>query len=199
MGAAALGGAAALQVGSGLYAAKQARVAGEMAQQEQNFLAAQDELNAKLTVAMAEKKARDIAESASFQDKSVRIKLAEALSGQRVALAASGIGGWSVTAEDIGYDSAKAAGLDEAMIRENADRAIRDAHLGGEWDASNLLLSAKTKRQAGESARYAGRMNSNATLLGTAGQVAGTAASAFKYGRGSPTSSAPKDYPGSQK
>lgn len=180
---AAMAGAGVLQAGAGLYAAKQQRLQGEMAQKEQEFLAAQDEINARLTVAAADRKAVDIADSAAFQDKSVKLDLANTLSGQRVGLAASGVGGGSVTAEDIGYDAAKAAGLDEAMIRANADRAIADVHRNGEWDAQNLLFSARGKRIAGESARSAGRMNATATLLGTAGQVAGTGAAAYKYGR----------------
>jgi len=178
-----MAGAGVLQAGAGLYAAKSARLAGEMAQKEQEYLAGVDEINARLTLAAADRKAIDIADSAAFEDRSVKLALADTLSGQRVGLAASGVGGGSVTAEDIGYDAAKAAGLDEAMIRENADRAIRDVHQGGEWDANNLLFSARGKRIAGESARSSGRMNANATLLGTAGQVAGTAAAAYRYGR----------------
>jgi len=112
---------------------------------------------------------------------------------QKTTLAAAGIGGGSVTGEDIAMDTFNKAKLDEMTIRFNADLKswdiLRSAKIAQDennytvsnniWEiwnttknaAANARSSAYGYRLAGRNAIIAGNNNANASLLGSIGSI----------------------------
>jgi hypothetical protein len=115
---------------------------------------------------------------ASQEAKQLAMKTGAVVGTQKAALAASGVGGGSVTAADIATDTFDKSKLDEIAIRYNADSRSSEY----ENDARNQRWSAQADavqlKAAGKNAIREGRVEQTSTLLSTASSVAGTAASA---------------------
>jgi len=181
MGAAALPVAVGMQGLSGLNAAQQQRAAGKASEDYMGFLAGQAEINAKLAIARGERESRDAQDKGAFDAR----RLAEQVDAQhattKVALAANGIALNSVTAEDLTNDTITRAGMDEMMIRYNADSRSKDAIDEAKFEAEQLASDARIKRIDGAAAAKASLYGAQATLLGTAGNAASTWYMGSKY------------------
>lgn len=97
--------------------------------------------------------ADQILKQGESEAEAVRRRGNKLMSSQRAAMAASGMSLDSVTADDIAYTTARDISLDELTIKYNAQ------------------LEALQSRQAGRSAKRAGRTRGFTTLAGTATQV----------------------------
>lgn len=124
-----------LNIASGMFGAYGQYQQGAMTQDYYDFLARQIERQGQLDAESVREYVRGVAAS------------------QRAAMAASGVSGDSVTAQDILDDTAKKGALDELMILHNAQ------------------VEALNARYQGRMGRAAGMMGAATTLLGTAGQV----------------------------
>lgn len=93
---------------------------------------------------------------------------------QRATSAAAGVGGGSVTAEDIGYDTLTKQKLDEMAIRYNADVASYSAKQGAAYEAYDQNNQAILNTMAGKNARAAGKASAKASLIQGATAIANT-------------------------
>jgi len=179
MGAAAVGVQAA-GAGLGAYSSWKQGLA-----QQSYYKSAAD--NSRQEAAMAEKEG-DL-ESGQAQDeallKSEQLRRSVAtLEGQQTAAeGASGTAG-SVTAADISNDTQRKSNLDQMMVRYNADRASWQAKTQAALKAWSLNKQADQDEAAGEESRQAGKIGVATSLLGGAGQVAG---SWYKLNRTAPS------------
>jgi len=140
---------------------KQAKYAEEVANQQ-----------AALTERTAEQNVNLTQESGKFQAKELARKSIALEGEQKGMMAAQGIGGGSVTAQDITratYDTAK---LDELALRYNTDAkswALKNNAMYQSWD---LGTQAKQYGIAGKNYARAGTINVASSLLSGAGSTA---------------------------
>jgi hypothetical protein len=145
-----MGASTGLSIFGGLQAALQQRKAAEAQKKYYYFQADQSDKEAQLAIEAGMREADTIRRSAKGVTAS-----------QRAAMAASGVGAGSVTAEDVARDTFNRSEMDALVVRYNAD-------LQG-W---SKRLQARSYRMAGDNALTAGNINADTTLLTTATGVA---------------------------
>jgi hypothetical protein len=140
--------------------------------------AARRQQEAELARKAADRNIENTQLQASQEAKQLAMKTGAVVGSQKAALAASGVGGGSVTAADITTDTFDKSKLDEIAIRYNADSRSSEY----ENDARNAKWAADVDsvqlKAAGKNAIRAGRVEQASTLLNTATSMASTAASA---------------------
>lgn len=153
-------GQMAMQGISGYTQARGQRMAGDAA-------AAQGETNARL----AEQQAHD-AEIRGAREQTTSAMKTRALRGQQqVAFAANGIDAGVGSAQDLFGDTALMGAMDRQAIALNAAR-----------EAWGYRAQASNYRQQGKLDKWQSRVNSRTTILGTVGNMLGTAAGGYASG-----------------
>jgi len=142
-------------------AAEQARIDARTA--DQNITAVQDQAS----------------QASKLQKRNLK-----ALEGeQKGVLAASGVGGGSVTAADIGKSTFDTAKLDEIAIRYNADYKSWALKTGADFNVWDLGNQKNQYLMAGKNAAMAGGINATGSLLSGASSAltsTGTAITNYK-------------------
>lgn len=108
--------------------------------------------------------------SRSSQKAAVTSKMA--LGAQRAAAAASGLGGGSVTAENLAIDEANKSVLDDIYIRFQADQQKAINERDELAQERGYARQAQAYRMAGDAAVAGGGWNTAGTMLGAASQAA---------------------------
>jgi hypothetical protein len=160
------------QAFGGIMSARNYEAQGDMQSNYYKYLAKQKENEAGLTLTTAEKNVTAIQDAATQQKKDWAQGLAKTEGAQRVAMAASGVTG--VTAEDLIKDTFDRAKMDELAIQYNADMRSWEARQGAQMQALDLRSKANEFSLSATNAKFAGRLNAQASLLGGAGNVANT-------------------------
>jgi hypothetical protein len=137
-----------------------------------NFLASQNNKLATDTQEAAIKDVSGIQTQASLTQEQKDREVSKLSGSQRAALAASGVGGGSVTSEDISRDTMTTAGRDAAAIRYNADIKSYQIAKEAELRAQALRSQSEGFGQAGVNATKAGTLNALTSVLGGATSVA---------------------------
>jgi hypothetical protein len=109
---------------------------------------------------------------AALTTTAVERNAAKVSGAQRAALAASGVGGGSVTAEDVAKDTATTLGRDKDAIRYNADIKSYEIGTQATLRAKALRDQAVSFGQAGVNAIKAAGLGATSSLLSGAGTVA---------------------------
>lgn len=162
-----------LQVASGAMGAEAAQEGAAAKARYYDFLATQNEVQAKRVKERGEQTATSIAEAAALDQDRLERGVRRVEGTQRAATGASGTSG-SVTAEDIVRDTARTHDLDVEALRYDADSKIWAARTGASDQATALRDQANQFRYAGANAKYAGDLAVGTSLLGTATSVADT-------------------------
>ena len=115
------------------------------------------------------------------ETKQLQRKYAVLRGKQKVALAASGVGGESVTAGDIATDVFRNQKLDEMAIRYNADIRSYNIREGAKLQAFGERAKASMYGLAAESALRAGKTRARLSILEGAKSVAGIGATYGAY------------------
>ena len=163
-----------IQVAGGALSYEAERQTAKAKESYYNYLAGQNEAQARTIAARGEQTATSIAETSAIDEANLNRSAKRVAGAQKAALGASGIGAGSVTAEDIVRDTAKTHELDVNALRFDADSRIWSARTAAADQAKALRDQAAQFRYAGANARYAGDIKTTASLLGTATSVADT-------------------------
>lgn len=172
MGAAAIPIAIGTQVAGGFMQYQGARAQGKAEKAYYNFLARQAEGDAEEVLATGEREVTNIQDAAGRTQGVLTNSVKELEGRQAVVQAANGVGGGSVTTEDIARDTLNKQKMDEMVIKFNADAKSYETRIGASEEAGALREGAIMNRAGGMNAARAGRRNADASLLGTATQVA---------------------------
>ena len=162
-----MGGFAAVMMGAssvmGAYGQYQA---GKAQNEYYQYLAKQNEEQAKEVVATGKDQSALVQDVASSDYKSVREDVAKTMGMQKTGLAASNIALSSGTAEDIARATFDSGLKDEASIRFNADMTSWDIMTKATQESKNLKRQAEAYRKSGKAAKAGGAWSAGATLLG---------------------------------
>lgn len=167
-------GVAILQAGAGLNQAQAQINEGSRQNKYYRYMASLKDTEAEMVKATGRRQTRAIQDNAGQQSKDLNDELKRVQGSQRVALAASGVGAGSASAEDVAMDTINRAKADELAIRFNADRSSEETLRMADFEAMNLRNEASGMRAAGRNAKSAAGVNAFSTLLSSATQVADT-------------------------
>jgi hypothetical protein len=103
----------------------------------------------------------------------------EVLGAQSATEAANGVGGGSVTGEDIYKSTVTKADLDQALIKYNASQRQWQNRTKEAGDIANLRAQAQGYKMAGANAETAGNWAAAGSLISSAGSVASTWSDAY--------------------
>lgn len=148
--AAAMVASTGLSIYSGIQSANGQRAAGAANQKYYYYLAG-----------LSEEEAAKAQEQSARDQTTIDIASKGVRSSQRAVMAANGVGGGSVTAEDLLRDTFNTAELDKMAVRYNADSI-----------SNSKYAEAKGYRMAGANTLQAANINADTTLLTTASSVA---------------------------
>jgi len=163
-----------LQVAGGIMSAGGEERKAEASKRYYYYLAAQNEVEAGITEKRADQTVTGIQDEAFMAEKD-RVNAVRKLEGvQRTTLAAHGIGGGSKLAEYISMDTFNQSERDAAALRYNANVKSYEARVSASDRARALRGQASAYRVAGDNAIDAGDINSRASILGSATNVADT-------------------------
>lgn len=146
-------------------------------------MADQNEEQAKLGEENAKKQTTLYQNEAAQRTKELKSEERSVIGAQKAAMAAAGNFG-SVTSADLLGDTINKSGLDEANIRYNADVnswMVKKQAVDQSWALKN---QASLFRYSGKQAKKAAAIATTASILGTAGSVAGMGAMAAGGGGG---------------
>jgi len=158
--------AALLTVASGAMQAYGKYQEGKSTNAYYQYMANQNQEQAKLVEKTGEAQSRLIQDTASREGKTLAEGQAKTRSSQKAALASAGIVGG--TPEDIVSDTLRTQFLDESALRYNADVKSYEATEGAKTQAYGLRSQADQFRFAGKQAKKAGKIGAFTTLVGTA-------------------------------
>ena len=161
---------ASLALAGGVASAWGAYQKGVTTQAYNNAQAAINEAQADRILATSEINRHMVQDTAKEQGKILTTSHSKALSTQKAAFAAAGLGSGSVTAETLAMSSYDKAKMDENALRYNADMESWAIQTEAEDSAAALRSEAVMNRQAGKNARKAGMINAFSSLLGSASQ-----------------------------
>lgn len=167
-----VGVAIAVTAVAGVTAAYGSYAQGQASKKMNKYNADVAAKQATLTARTAEQNIQATQTQASLESKQLRQNVAKLEGTQKAVLAASGIGGGSVTTADIQSSTIDTAQLDQMALRYNADYkswAIRnqtDIDVWGLENQSNQYL------MAGKNAATAGNIGAASSLLQSASQAA---------------------------
>jgi hypothetical protein len=176
MGAAALplalmGVSTGLQIFGGIQQAKALREQGRAQQRYYHFLADQNEADAAKILKESEQQVTAIQDAGARETAGLKRVVSEVRGAQATTLAASGVGGGSVTAEDIARDTLRKENMDEMVIRFNADSRAYETRKSAVDKAHKLRVNAIFNRMGGANVNDASRRDMVTSLLDTATSV----------------------------
>ncbi|MCP4372963.1 MAG: hypothetical protein GY797_33380 [Deltaproteobacteria bacterium] len=134
-------------------------------------LASTNEEQAVKIMDAAEIQQKYVVTSSAKETKKKREEFKRTIGSQKVVFASNGIGGGSVTAQDVAFDSLERSAEDEDLIRYNADVTATEIFRGSEFQADQLRTQAKHYRTAAKNTRAGIGANTAANLIGTGAQV----------------------------
>lgn len=166
----ALGATAA----SGVYSAYSSIQSGNAQSKMYEYQA--DQLNQQKTLAQqtADLNSKLNQDTASQQGKQLMNQTKELYGSQKATLAAQGVGGGSVTAEDIMSNTFNKAKLDQIALRYNADVKSWEYQNEAKNQIWGLTNQQNYLNTAAKNAKKAGYSNATSTLLMTAASMAAT-------------------------
>lgn len=149
-----------------------------------NYLAQQNDEEARHVKKMGDKQSELIQDTAMLEGKRQKAQATSEAAAQKVAMVANGLDLSSVSASDITSDTISKAKLDEIAIRYNAD--IKSWQVNTETSYKNWALQTKATqhRFAGEQAYEAGRSGFRRTLITSAALIGGAVGGLAAYGSG---------------
>jgi hypothetical protein len=169
-----------MAAGGGIMSYMGQKEGGEAQRRMYEDMAANDEKSAALALEQGQRAASISQDQGARETKDLKDQVARFEGAQKAGMAANGITGSSVTAQDIAKDTANKAAMDEAAIRYNADMRTWESNNQAQIEEWQLRERAKQQRTAGYNAETAGRMGGFASLLGGAGSVGMGAANFWK-------------------
>ena len=131
-----------------------------------NSLAASAEESARQTQEAARRNAGYLFEDAAWQNSALNRDYAQVLGQQKAALAASGLGGSSATAQLILKNSRLNALMDQEMLQQNMQRSIYENNTQAAWTAQQYRTQAQQYRRAKDQRRYSLWARGGSTLGG---------------------------------
>lgn len=158
------------------------RDSGAAKQKYYEYLAKTNEAQAGAVEQASQKEQELVQDQAMRESKTLRDKGQQFDSAQRAAQAANGIDLGSATAEDVARDTFTKEELDQAAIRYGADLKSWESQNQAKFKGWDLRNQASQYRVAGDMARRGADIEANATLLGSAGSIAGQWAG-YKIGK----------------
>lgn len=180
----AVAAVAGLQMGGAAYSANQQNQDGKESQKYYNYLADQNSIAAKAAKKQGEMESSAAQTQGAFEAKRQGRDVRQFAASQLAAAAANGIGGGSVTTQDLALDTFEKGKLDEMAIRFNADQKSWAAQTGADYKAWDYENQATQNRISGVQARRTASRQANATLLSGATQAAGSFMTYGMYGGG---------------
>ena len=164
----------------GAYSAYSSYKQGVATRKYYNYLAQQNEEEAKHVRKVGDRQSELIQDTAKLKGLRQKSQAMTDAAAQKAAMVANGMDLSSVSAGDIASDSISKAKLDEIAIRYNADVQSWQVNTKTSYQNWALQTKATQNRYAGEAAFRQGKQKMTMTLLTTAASIAGTAA--FAYG-----------------
>lgn len=180
----AVAAVAGLQMGGAAYSANQQNQAGKETQKYYNYLADQNKIAADEARKQGIRETTAAQTEGAFEAKRLGRNVRQFAASQLAAAAANGIGGGSVTTQDLALDTFEKGKLDEMAIRYNADQKSWAAQTGADYKAWDFENQATQNRISGVQARRTASRQANATLLSGATQAIGSFATYGMYGGG---------------
>jgi hypothetical protein len=135
-------------------------------------LADESDDQAKEILNAAEIQQKYLVTSAAKESKQAREKFKSVIGSQTVVFASNGIGGGSVTAQDVALDSLNKSAEDEDLIRYNADTTAMEIYRGSQFQADQLRTRAKHYRTAAKNELETKSSNFLDAIIGGTGDVA---------------------------
>ena len=171
-------------ISAGSAANRSAKYQAKVYEQQRKIAEQTAATNLMLTDRDMEQNLKAITIDASFQSDDVNSKALQVEGGQKTAMAASGVGGGSVTQADVVLNTEDMKKKDEMMIRYNADAnsvAIRDDAARRKWQINEDLkfgnwssgVQSSQVLQAGRNAQYAGYINAASSVMSSASSTYG--------------------------
>jgi len=161
-----------MSVAGGIMSASAQKKAGEAQKRYYDYLAGQNERQAKDVIKAGEQQTTFIQDAATGETKSLRASQRQFAGSQKVALAANGVPLSSVSVEDLARDTFKKEEMDAEALRYNADTQAYEVQMQARNQAISLRDQASGYRMGGANAQQAGNLNAATSLLGTATSVA---------------------------
>lgn len=163
-----------LQVAGGVIAGQAAANEGVAKQNYYNWLATNNEAQAKRVITAGREEVTAI-QDVALEDQINLDREARKLEGrQTTVLAKGGIYGNSRTAQDIAKDTLTQEGRDAAALRYNADIQSYNATKSAEENARALREGAQGYRMGGDMARMEGNTRRITSIIGTATNIGDT-------------------------
>lgn len=144
----------------------------EASVQYNNYLADLSEKQAGAVAQTGRLQRRMITEGASRAAQKAAVASFSLQGAQRAAAAGAGLGGGSVTSENLATDEATKASLDDLYVRLQADTQKFLNKRDEDAQIENLYNQATGYRMGASNANIAGNINMASSLLSGAGQVA---------------------------
>lgn len=173
-----------VQVAGGVMSAAGEREKGAASNNYYQYLASQNDVEAKVTAQRADISATGIQDQAFLDEKARQVDVRKVEGAQTAALAAHGIGGGSKLAENLAMDTLSQSEKDAAALRYNANVKVYESNVAASDRIRALKGQATAYRYAGANALSAGDTNATSSLLGTATNVAGSWLSYNKTSKG---------------
>lgn len=174
--AAMFGTSMGLQAIGGYMSYNNIKAQGDATGAYYDMLAKQNEYDAKTVRERAKQQEGEIQYAASLDENKISAETKKLEGRQKTVMAANGVFGDSVTAQDIARDTVTKEAMDKAVIRYNANTKSWATELDAIDTAYGLKKESAFNRLAGNQARRASRTEALASLLGSSSQIANTGA-----------------------
>jgi hypothetical protein len=180
-----------VQAAGGIMGAAGARESAAAQANYYNYIAAQNEVQAKKVLEQGQQEAEGVQYNASQEQTKLEQETKKLEGVQKTVMAAKGVWSNSRTAQDIATDTATKSERDAAALRYTADYNAWLARRNAASQASALRSQAAGYRFGADQSLEAGKWQAYSTLLGTAGQIGSTYASWSRYAPSGGGTSAP--------
>jgi len=146
-----------------------------------NSMADTSEQQAQEVLNAAEIQSKYIVTSAAKQNQQSRENFKRTIGTQKVVFASNGIGGGSVTAQDVALDSLARSQEDEDLIRYNADVQSGEIFRNSSFQATQLRTQAAHYRTAAKNELASIPMDNAASLINFGANASGSILQLSKY------------------
>lgn len=161
-----------MNIVGGAYAYESQMKQGKSQQAYYNYLAKANDVQAQEVERTAETQTGLIQDAARVESRNLTRQGKRLAGTQKAVQAANGVGGGSVTSEDIERDTMTREELDQAALRFNADSRAWETLTSAKATARGLRQQGIQFQYAGANAMEAAKINANTSLLGSATNVA---------------------------
>ena len=163
----------AMKAYSGYQQAQGQKAMGEAQGRYYDYQAKMNEMEGEYALKQGKMQSNLVQEQQKIKGRNLKTDQAKFNAEQIAEMASRGVTG--VTAEDIVGSTMNEQFLDEEMLRYNADIKSWNIETDASYKKWSKSVEARQNRYAGEHARYAGKVNSRNTLLGTATSILSSA------------------------